>query len=103
MTHALAQQELALYALNAGATDAALILYLTGYVFLVFSLAGVLGCLLSTFRGTTQPHMVTVSGLHARVRWLLVYLFLSLAGLPPFFFLAVNLVCLVLSCREAHT
>ena len=81
----------------------ALMLYLAGYVFLIFSLAGVLGCLLSSFRGATQPYMVIVSGLHARVRWLLIYLLLSLAGLPPFFFFGckLGLLGLVLS-RGAH-
>jgi NADH:ubiquinone oxidoreductase subunit 2 (subunit N) len=90
------------YALTPLAGDEVLYLYVGGYLFLMFFLAGLLSCLLAGPGGTGGAFFLLALSTQLRVRWLLVYILLSLAGLPPFFFFACKLGFLsLLLCEGA--
>ena len=75
-----------LHTLAPSVGDEGLVLYLLGYLLLVFMFACALGNLLAAGRNSSQPLALLAHSIQLRLRWLLVYLLLSLAGLPPFFF-----------------
>jgi len=76
--------------------DAALVLYLAGYVFLILALASTLGCIANPSQPAAHTQVFLIVALQSRVRWFLVFALLSLAGLPPFFFFGCKLSLLAL-------
>ena len=88
------------YVLTPLAGDEVLYLYVGGYLFLMLFLAGLLSCLLAGPGSTGGAFFLLALSTQLRVRWLLVYILLSLAGLPPFFFLLVSSVSLACFCAK---
>jgi NADH:ubiquinone oxidoreductase subunit 2 (subunit N) len=90
------------YALTPLAGDEVVYLYVGGYLFLMLFLAGLLSCLLAGPSSTGGAFFSLALSTQLRIRWLLVYTLLSLAGLPPFFFFACKLGLLsLLLCEGA--
>jgi NADH:ubiquinone oxidoreductase subunit 2 (subunit N) len=89
-----------LYTLTPSVGDEGLVLYLLGYLVLIFMFACTLSNLLAAGRNSSQPLALLAHSVQVRVRWLLVYLLLSLAGLPPFFFFGCKLGLLGLLLGE---
>jgi NADH:ubiquinone oxidoreductase subunit 2 (subunit N) len=71
--------------------DELLALYLGGYVFLILAVAGIINTVVWGKPGTAGFFGLSLELQQARLRWLLVCLLLSLAGLPPFFFFGCKL------------
>jgi len=75
-------------------------LYVGGYVFLMFALACVLSNLVATAGSNFGISSILAFSVQLRVRWVLIYFLLSLAGLPPFFFFVCKLGLLSLVLCE---
>ena len=71
--------------------DELLALYLGGYVVLIIAVAGVVNTAVWGKPGTAGFFGLSSALQQARLRWLLVCLLFSLAGLPPFFFFGCKL------------
>lgn len=71
--------------------DELLALYLGGYVLLILAVAGIINTAVWGKPGTAGFFGLSLELQQARLRWLLVSLLLSLAGLPPFFFFGCKL------------
>ena len=89
-----------LYTLTPSIGDEGLLLYLLGYLLLIFMFACALSNLLAAGRNSSQPLALLAHSVQLRLRWLFVYLLLSLAGLPPFFFFGCKLGLLSLLLGE---
>jgi NADH:ubiquinone oxidoreductase subunit 2 (subunit N) len=88
------------YVLVPLAGDEVLYLYVGGYLFLMFFFASLLTNLFAGARANSGAFFILALSVQTRLRWLLVYTLLSLAGLPPFFFFACKLGLLSLLLCE---